>query len=83
MAGHLLTSTRADPFFAFQATASRTDIPVDIANELKTVTDRMSAAVKRASGLARLVVTSGEFRELVAEAWAIVTEAWVGESVYT
>lgn len=55
-------------------TASRSDVPQDVTHEVKEILDRMREAVRRSAGLARLVVTSGEFRQLLRESWDLVKD---------
>jgi hypothetical protein len=59
--------------------ASRTDIPPEWIKEVQDALARLKQASDRATGLARLVVTSSEFRQLLQEGWELVKDMWVHE----
>ena len=66
--------------FSHTATASRDDIPSEAATEIREILENLRVASERGTGLARLVVTSGEFRQLLKEGWDLVKDMWVNRT---
>ncbi|KAI9031050.1 hypothetical protein DFJ74DRAFT_654528 [Hyaloraphidium curvatum] len=64
-------SSRAGQTIA--AAAERTDLPVDV-REIKGVLEQLRKGVDQGARLARLLVTSAEFRQLLGEAWDLVKD---------
>ncbi|KAI9010781.1 hypothetical protein DFJ74DRAFT_319279 [Hyaloraphidium curvatum] len=56
------------------ATAERNDIPVDVREEIKGVLEQLRKGVDQGARLARLLVTSGEFRQLLSESWELIKD---------